>query len=233
LEIEQALSNPDNWSAALPTGGEMLVSLRPPVTGELVPAHPLGELVGRQAVVPFETDVDMIDGAEPAGDRRFSVTDVNLGDAGSVTRDYVSEHFARAQYVTMTTDEKLAAESFERLPAGVSIGADAVTVPGHLSATLDFETIYLPTGRTEPPAPLGDGLVTLQATIGAAAWSELREHRFLAGAPVARVTVADPPLVAVTTGHDGAGFVAVDPLALTGERNLLMVESWELEGVTP
>ncbi len=229
VEIEQALSRPENWAAALPGGGEMLVSLRPPDDADLVPAHPLGELVGRQAIAPLETDVDMIDGAEPAGARRFSVTEVTLGGGGSVARDYVTDHFARAQYVTMSDDEKLAAEAFERLPAGVAVAADAVTVPSHLSATLDFETIYLPSGASDAPVPLADGIVVLQAALGAAALSELRPHRFLGGAARAQVTVADPPLVAV--GADDLAVVGA--AARSTGRDLLLMEDWELEGADP
>lgn len=212
-EIARALSDPGNWSAALPAGGDMLVSLRSsssgvPDTDTAVPAHPLGALTGLQRVVPLDVEVDRVGGALPANARRFSITHVELGGAAvdeggnqaAVTRSVVDEHFATAQFLDLTEDEKLSTPSFERYPAGVAIAAETVTVPAaHVSATLDFETIHLP---REPVAPepvrtLDIAVLVAQAGGGAAARSQLRRRRFLAGAPTTPVTVVEPRHVAV------------------------------------
>jgi hypothetical protein len=241
-EVRRALSEPGNWAAALPTGGEMLVSLRSSspegaIPDDQVPAHPLGRLTGMQKVIPFELEVDRIGGARPAGARKVSVTGVTLGGDG-VARSYVDEHFARAQFLDMSEDEKLSTESFERFPAGVSVAGDAVTVPGHVSASLDFETIYLPTGDTEPVETLPIAVLVAQARLGAAAQSQLRDHRFLAGAPVTPVSVVAPPAVAVSAATFDvidSGLDSVATARLLRSRPVAepiqIVESWELEEV--
>ncbi len=216
--VEQALADPAAWSADLPDGGEMLVSLRGSDHAGGVRAHPLGMLSAVQRVVPLGVDVDVVRGATPVGARRFEITDVAVaGVAGAQlpTRP-VREYFATGQYLALSDDQRLSLPSFEQHDAGIQVGTDEVDVPGHLSVEFDVETICIPRPARPQPTPgstLPNSIVVSQAQVGASARSPRRRRRFLRGAPVTPVAVHTPrPVVVMRSGQ---------PVA---------VEAWEVAG---
>jgi hypothetical protein len=206
-ELVAAFSDSGNWSAQLPEGGEMLVSLRSTSFDGRVAAHPLGRLSGVQRVVPLELDIDRVGEARPAKASKFAVTAVTL-DGDPTDRSYVEEHFARAMYVDMSDEEKLETESFERLPAGVSIGSQGLSAPkSTVTGNLDYETIYLGShadqgDNTRSTFPID--ILMRQARVGAAGRSPLRPHRFLADGAVEAVSVTAPVYAAVSVADMGA-----------------------------
>lgn len=246
-EIQRALSDPNQWSAALPTGGEMLVSLRGdarPAAGR-VHAHPLGSLTGIQRVAPLNVDVDRIGGARPSGARRFAITEVEVAGVSGpdVGTRPVREHFPTGQFLDLSGDQRLSLPSFERYEAGVEIGADGVDVPAHLSSEVDVETIRIPRPSTPPPrttTPLPIDVVFAQAQLGAKARSRLRPTPFIHNAPSTPVRVVPTRSVAV----DGRTLDILDDVAATVveidhhiDRDLadtglrpVAVEEWEVVG---
>jgi hypothetical protein len=81
-------------------------------------------------------------------------------------------------------------------------------------------------------------VLVAQARLGAAAQSQLRDHRFLAGAPVTPVSVVAPPAVAVSAAtfdviDSGLDSVAIARLLRSRPvaEPIQIVESWELEEV--
>lgn len=250
-EIQRAFADPNQWSASLPGGGEMLVSLRGDIRAAAgtIRAHPLGVLTGMQRVAPLNVDVDRISGARPTGPRRFSITSVEVAGVSTPELDTgpVREHFATGQFLDLTDDQRLSLPSFERYEAGVEIGSDEIDIPAHLSSTLDVETIRIPRPPTPPlriKTPMPIGMVLTHARVGAKARSRLRPNPFIGGAASTPVRVVPTNSVAV----DARTFDLLDDLAATvvevenhintgitdtaaGRRaRPLAVEEWEVVG---
>ena len=154
----------DNWTAALPDGGEALVSLRMFDRGEKVLAHPLGSLSMRQTVVPLEMQLDRLGDRRIDGDSTVKITSLTIGGQTATHADS-KEHFARAQFFDMTNAEKLKAKSFERFKAGVTVSTADVTIPAsRITGNLDYETKYL---KQERPNEFGYKVAIAQLRRGA------------------------------------------------------------------
>ena len=115
--VQAALAKPENWTAQLPRGGEQLVTFRRVELEDEVLAHPMGDVTVRQTVVPLKLRIDRFGAARPAGERTFGITEVKVGP-DTRTPSYVRDHFASAQFLDLTHEQKLAAESFEKVPIG-------------------------------------------------------------------------------------------------------------------
>lgn len=121
-ELQAALDDPGNWSAQRPAGGEQIVSLREiETTADEVLAHPLGEIAGRQTVVPLDDfHIEKFGNARPSPYTSFAITDATTKSATTSIAfgDHVREKFAPAQYTKMTDTEKLDSPGFETHVAG-------------------------------------------------------------------------------------------------------------------
>lgn len=185
-----ALSDPANWVAQLPAGGAALVSLRDLGAVEGVVAHPLGALAVTQKVVPLQLQISRVGQARPSDGNLFDVTGVQVGTR-MLTPAFSLEHFARAQYLDLTDEEKLSAPSFEEFPAGVAVSTADFRVPSsQVAFDPEFETVYL--GEPQPPERLRLPVAVLVAgaRFGAAARSALRAKDALLGAGALRVELA-------------------------------------------
>lgn len=177
-ELIAALADSRSWSGELPAASAMAVALREMPAANEIHLHPLGELTVRQRVVPLGIEIDRFGNATPTGDRRFDVATV--GAAGAPVEDF----FAPGQFIDMSDDERLRRPSFERMNAGVRIGAAQVNWGGKgnpaLVAETDllYETVVL--GGTAPPRrdrqPFAASAADLQvaASAGAVARSPAR-----------------------------------------------------------
>jgi hypothetical protein len=85
----------------------------------------------------------------------------------------VQEPFARAQFIEMTKDEKLAAPAFERMNAGVRIGAAELSAGPGVEISTDYTTLIwddsLGTAVPDQPYTMKAALLADLATIGPAA----------------------------------------------------------------
>jgi hypothetical protein len=133
-ELIAALSDPRNWNGEVPATSATLVALRETPGANEVRLHPLGELSVRQRVVPLGIEIDRFGNTTPAGDRRFDV--VAVGAEGGAIDDL----FAPGQFLDLSDDERLRRPSFERMNAGVRIGAARVTWGGQDNPALVAET---------------------------------------------------------------------------------------------
>lgn len=191
--LVEALEQPENWLAQLPSGTESLVTLRQPITSDVL-AHPLGEVAVMQRVVPLGIDIDRVDTSVPSDGNRFDIDSISIGGGPSQTPTYSEEHFARAKYLDLTEEEKLSTPSFEQFRAGAAISSSSYTVGGdQVAFDPDMETVYLeqPDLVFITTLPL---LVTLNAvSTGAASASMLRKNdRLRALDDDVAVAVADP-----------------------------------------
>jgi hypothetical protein len=200
-----ALESADNWLAQLPVGSEALVTLRQPITSDVL-AHPLGQLSVLQRVVPLGIDIDRVGNSRPSDGNNFDITAVEIGTPGSTgfrseSPSYRVEHFARGEYLDLPEEEKLSTPSFERFRAGVSLSSDEyVTGGSQISYNPEFETIYLGQPEAREHGILPDLIFNKLSRFGAASYSDLRAAGKLAAdksllisvrAPVFTVAYAD------------------------------------------
>jgi hypothetical protein len=219
--IAAELANEANWSAQLPPGGQAMASLAPD-RGELATlAHPLGRFVFSQRVAPLGLELSRFGAGRVSGPTRFEVTAVTVGRQQLTSPPRVREHFARAQFVEMSDEEKLTRPSFEELDAGVEFSSEAFHVPAStLAADMDFErTAYLDLdlrryNQTRPAAPglrhaaVDHSILGVLAAQGAAGRAPMRLEELMAARVGARVQVSAAPLVAVDRDA-----LAPDPVA--------------------
>jgi Family of unknown function (DUF6603) len=184
--LTAALKDPRNWSAPLPPQSRQLVSFRNRLGSADVVVHPLGELGVRQSVLPLGIELDLFAGGVPAGERRFAVTKAFLGGDPVTDLHTVNDHFAAADFIELTDDEKLHRPSFDAMPAGVNLAPAALSFGGQAPGTaghaadseIDFEEVLIDADgnvvRKEKPSPLSTVLVFHAVAFGPAAQSQLR-----------------------------------------------------------
>jgi hypothetical protein len=150
--LRTALADAAAWNAVIPRTAERLVSLREGAAGA-VRIHPLSTLTVKQSVVPLNTPISRFGNTRPVGGtQEFRIQQVLVGGAAltPTAADLVRDQFAPAQFRDLTDDQKLSSPSFELLPAGVSVGSQAVDCGPPVPAAADFEDIVIPSPPEEP-----------------------------------------------------------------------------------
>ena len=155
------LGKRENWSAQLPAGGEAMVD-----AGAASPAswprcaHPLGRFVFVQQAVPLGLALERFgDGRRgwPEPVRRRGDSDGRRPAPCATSARPVREHFARAQFVEMTEEDRLTRPSFEEMDAGVEFSSAGVRRERAVrsGADMEYETGYLDLGSAplQPDAP--------------------------------------------------------------------------------
>ena len=149
-----ALHDARSWTAQLPAGSEMYVSLREVLAGpDALLAHPLGTLQVRERVVPLERTLERFGSEVPAGANRFRIGTVTLGGDTAETEP-LNDLFAAAQFSALADDQKLARPSFEAMRSGVRIGEHDVAHGTPVSARVVFEQRVVPAFGEAQPSPL-------------------------------------------------------------------------------
>ncbi len=205
------LARPENWSAQLPAGADAMVTLAPRPGDASMLAHPLGRAVFSQRVVPLGLALQRYGSTRVAGAVKFEIAAVKLGGvAVSLAMcPPVQEYFARAQFLDMSEDEKLAKPSFEPMDAGVEFSSAAFHASASvLTTTLDYETAYIDFdahgfNTTRPDTRLrGVGtdhaLLGGLAASGAAGRAPQRHDEHQSAKARARVSLGSAPLAAAT-----------------------------------
>lgn len=186
------LRKPSNWSAQLPEGGDSVVTLRDidRQAGKVL-AHPLGTLQVRQQVAPLNVEIDTFGNARPATYTKYTIESVTVAGQPQQGEDSaVREQFAPAQFFEMSDAEKLSGPSFERYPAGRTVGNTLFAHGGQddpenqRSVGLEYETTIV--DRREAAFPI--------------VWDRLAMPRATARALVPVSAVARGPLR--TTGEE-------------------------------
>jgi hypothetical protein len=116
--LEAALGVPTSWRAILPSGAQLLVSLRAVDQAADLVLHPLGRLRVSQTAMPLALTLDRLGSQAPNDANRFGlrVLSGGLADGGTAR-----ESFALAQYQDMDDASKLSRPSFELLPGGIEL----------------------------------------------------------------------------------------------------------------
>ena len=205
------LARAENWTAQLPAGADAMVTLAPQPGDAALLAHPLGRAVFSQRVVPFGLALQRYGSTRVAGPTKFELTAVKLGGVAVPLASCppVQEHFARAQFLDMSEDDRLAKPSFEAMDAGLEFSSAAFHPSASvLTATLDYETEYIdfdvhgfnPTRPDKQLAGIGidHTLLSVLAAAGAAGRAPQRHDERQAAKTRARVSLASAPLAAAT-----------------------------------
>ena len=240
------LAKRENWTAQLPAGADTLVTLAPDAA-DTARAHPLGRFLFSQRVVPLGLALERFGDTGVAGTNRFELGPVTVGGDSVDAPEPVTEFFARAKYLAMSEDARLASPSFEAMQAGVAFSDEAFDVgAGGLAAELDYETAYLDLDprrnnrvRRTPLAFVFDhAFIGALAQHGAAGRAPQRADARLAARTRARLDVVAAPLAAADAVRFEGG-VALDGAAqrvamlaeqqLRGARGVQLVEAYELE----
>lgn len=120
--LEAEIAKRENWTAALPEGNRLLVSLRAleEAAEELV-MHPVGTLRFSQRLLPLELELDKLGSQQPSDAHRFEL--VVTSDALEEKAE-IRENFAMAQFLELDDAAKFSRPSFEPQVGGVAIGAE-------------------------------------------------------------------------------------------------------------
>jgi hypothetical protein len=111
----------ENWTASLPPGNNLLVSLRggTETAAELV-MHPLGMLRVTQRLLPLALPLDKVGTQKPSDAKRFEIL---VTGGGLEKKGDVREKFAMAQFLDMSDAEKLSRPSYQPGTGGLDLGA--------------------------------------------------------------------------------------------------------------
>jgi len=196
----------DNWTAILPPGNQLSVSLREiDATTELV-LHPVGSLRVSQRAVPLDLHLDSV-GSQPVADvERVSVT---VSDPALRRLDDAEEPFATAQFQQMTDAEKLASPAFEDQHAGVLLGIDGADIAtSHaVKRAVLHELIIIDSGFKEHLAryfSIGVALFTHFLRGNATARSPLSQERVKTLDPFGSRITAGPATYVVANARDNS-----------------------------
>lgn len=116
------LKKEQNWTAQLPEGSNIQVSLRKLEGAEdTLVLHPLGTLLITQRLVPLALTLDKLGSQKPSDFKKFELT-----VAGATLQPTeAKEKFALAQFKNMSDAEKLSQEAFQPLQGGLALSGAA------------------------------------------------------------------------------------------------------------
>lgn len=182
-KLRAALEDPRSWTGQGGAGDRRVAVLREAAAGGQLVLDPLGGLTVRQSVVPLELEIARFGGSVPADGRVFRITALTVNGA-TVAFERVSDFFAPAQFLELSDDERLAAPSFEAMPAGIRAGggggvrftADEGDILEEPELTYETRIIDRAAGARHDAEPmtLSPAAMGRQLALGAAARSELR-----------------------------------------------------------
>lgn len=119
--LKAEFEKPENWRALLPSGANLLVSLRglPPVDAALV-LHPVGVLRVSQRRLPLELTLAKVGNQKPNDVQRLRVAVAGSGLAKSAD---TFEQFAPAQFQDLSDAERLSRPAFAPERGGLELSA--------------------------------------------------------------------------------------------------------------
>jgi len=114
--LSSELKKEQNWTARLPEGSSIQVSLRK-LEGaqDTLVFHPLGTLLVTQRLVPLALTLDKLGNQKPSDFKKFDIT----LEGNSLQPTQADEQFALAQFKNMSDAEKLSQAAFQPLQGGL------------------------------------------------------------------------------------------------------------------
>jgi hypothetical protein len=237
-KLAEALSAPHNWTAQLPAGGAALVSLRTLAAGADVLAHPLGEVVGMQKVVPLGIHIDRVGRSRPSDGNQFDISSITVSTT-SPPLSFRDEHFARGEFLDLSEEDKLSRPSFERFRAGVAVSSSDFSVPAsQISFEPEWETVFLGESRPRVRVFVSADHLVKHASFAAVAQGDLRASDRLLPPELATVSVSNPAFTVASRTDLGAAagaaagvtFTEAARSAATTDGRVFVAELAELRG---
>jgi hypothetical protein len=137
----QALTN---WEAVLPTGNNILVSLRKlgEADTEQLVLHPIGKLRISQRKIPLDFKLDKVGNQRPSDVNRVSV-DAAMPGSGSLSISQTEEKFAIGQFKDL--GDALSCPAFEPLKSGIEIAVagEQLKTSRAVKRVIRYETIII------------------------------------------------------------------------------------------
>jgi hypothetical protein len=89
----------------------------------------MGKATLRQKVLPFDRPLERFGQFDIVGPHRYDIVGVRVGARAAPSWSRAQEYFAPGDFEILSQTEKLSRDSFERMDAGVSVGAAFVDAP--------------------------------------------------------------------------------------------------------
>jgi len=143
--LKAELDKVENWRAQLPTGNNLLVSLRKlPAEDAALVLHPVGVLRVSQRAVPLELTLDKVGNQKPNDVKRLKL-EVKTGGIGK--KGDVLEQFAPAQFQSLSQTERLSRPAYgpERGGVDLSVSGQQLASSRAVRREVRYETIVLDT----------------------------------------------------------------------------------------
>ena len=117
--IKGEYDKPESWTAQLPSGNRLLVSLRAldPAVDTLV-LHPVGVLRVTQRAVPLDLTLDKVGNQKPTDVKKLTL---GVATGGLAKNGDVNERFAPAQFQEFGDAEKLAKPAYQDMHGGIDL----------------------------------------------------------------------------------------------------------------
>lgn len=120
------LEKVENWTAELPAGSHLLVSLRDiEAADEGLVLHPVGSLRISQRAVPLEITIDKVGNQSVSDANRFRLT---VDESGLDEREEAEESFAIAQFQESDSTAKLSLPPYQKQVSGAILAAEGEQV---------------------------------------------------------------------------------------------------------
>jgi hypothetical protein len=123
--LEAEFEKQSNWRAFLPSGSNLLVSLRQldPTEADLV-LHPVGTLQVSQRLVPLDLTIDKLGSQQPTDANRFAL---GVAAGGLAKTRELSEPFAPAQFQNFSDADKLSQPAYVPQDSGIELAPAGTT----------------------------------------------------------------------------------------------------------
>lgn len=144
--LDKEINKAENWTAALPVGNNLLVSLRKVAEQEGLILHPLGTLKFTQRAIPLDVRLDKVGAPKVADYRKFNFESDPASLWGKV--DDPRENFAIAQFQNMSDSEKLTRPAFQKEKSGaeLSVSGNSTRTGKMTKRTVRYEQIVIDSG---------------------------------------------------------------------------------------
>jgi hypothetical protein len=142
--LEAALKEKANWQAEIPSGSNLLVTLKTiEADDDTIIAHPCGILNISQKLVPLNMNIDKYGNQSVSGDSTFSISKVVIGTEQTGTGT-LKEEFAPGQYFEYSDAEKLSSKDFEKYDSGLSVNGSGNLKTDYVAELeVEYELKYL------------------------------------------------------------------------------------------
>ncbi|HET7543092.1 MAG TPA: DUF6603 domain-containing protein [Polyangiaceae bacterium] len=143
LGLDATVADPRNWSGSAPPAGFSVVSLA--ASDGRTPIDPLSAATLRQKVAPLNQKLQKFGEYQPITHTEFSFVSAKLNDIELQPSEVqvVKDLFVPGHFLDLSNADKLSADSYTPMDAGVSLAPNRVTIGSSRPKTLEYETAYI------------------------------------------------------------------------------------------